>query len=109
MRPSYKAILSQTGTNAPVEDVIFENTTGVTFTYSYVGIGSYSVLASSPLNNLFIQATNKSDAVSGTVIIPCIKQTQPDTFTIEVFDGPSTSPVDGWELYVTIEDFDLTI
>lgn len=42
----YTALLTQTGTNAPVATVL-ENTLGATITWSYVGVGQYYATASS--------------------------------------------------------------
>lgn len=43
---SYTALLTQTGTNAPVATVL-ENTLEATITWSYVGVGQYYATASS--------------------------------------------------------------
>ena len=44
----YTALLSQSGTNAPVATVL-ENTTGLNITYGYSLVGKYSVSLNSPI------------------------------------------------------------
>lgn len=56
----YVALLSQSGTDAPVATVL-ENTLGVTITYSRVSTGEYLLTASS---NIFLQ--NKTWSVANT-------------------------------------------
>jgi hypothetical protein len=46
---SYVAVLSQSGGNAPEAIILNNDFTGVTFTWSYVGIGSYLCTTSSPV------------------------------------------------------------
>lgn len=52
--------LSQSGTSAPTENVIFNNT-GATFSYARSGAGDYDLIASStifPAGNMIMLATN---------------------------------------------------
>lgn len=46
---TYVAVLSQTGTNAPTAIIVNNDFTGVNFTWSYVGVGSYLVTTDSPV------------------------------------------------------------
>lgn len=48
----YKALLTQSGTSAPVATVLV-NTLGVTPTFSYVGVGDYRLIVT---GNIFVQA-----------------------------------------------------
>jgi hypothetical protein len=45
----WKALITQTGTNAPTATVL-ENTTGETFTFNYVGVGVYDIISSGIFN-----------------------------------------------------------
>jgi hypothetical protein len=63
---SYTAIISQTGTAAPVATVL-QNTIGGTFTWGYTSVGVYTVTSSSSgfTANKTIVFTNDSDRLHG--------------------------------------------
>jgi len=61
----YTAIISQTGTNAPVVETLLENTLGGTVTFSYSGVGEYYVNSS----NLFTGAGSIGAANKTAIII----------------------------------------
>ena len=55
----YTALLTQSGTSAPVATVL-ENTLGATPTFSYVGVGSYTINCSSCFDATYTAALNSS-------------------------------------------------
>lgn len=57
----YKAVLTQSGTNAP-EAIVLDNSLG-TLTWSYVGVGSYKVTCSGlfTLGKVFVLHGNQAD------------------------------------------------
>lgn len=46
---SYMAVISQSGTDDPVEEAVLENTLGATMTYTYVSPGVYSISSDVPV------------------------------------------------------------
>ena len=66
---TYVARVAQTGTNAPVATII-ANDTGLTFTWSYQGVGSYRVSPSSAfvVNKTWIQMTGGDVSVGTTMV-----------------------------------------
>jgi len=66
---TYVARVSQTGTNAPVA-VVISNNTGLTFTWSRTGVGSYRVTPSSSfvVNKTWIQMTGGDVSVGTTIV-----------------------------------------
>lgn len=63
---AFGVILTQTGTSAPTQNVVF-NTTGQTFTYSRTGAGDYDLIASStifPASGMILLATNGASAAA---------------------------------------------
>jgi hypothetical protein len=67
---TYVSRISQTGANAPVDTVIFNNT-GLTFTWSRTGTGTYRVTPSSSfvVNKTWIQMTGGDVTGSATTIV----------------------------------------
>lgn len=79
----YKALITQTGTNAPTA-IVLENTLGQTPTYAYDGVGNYYLELGTPVdvNKTFVTFT----------------QTQPNdrndmSSLIEVFDNTTTTQI----------------
>lgn len=86
---TYVARVSQTGTNAPVATVI-SNNTGLTFTWTRQGVGSYRVTPSSAfvINKTWIQMTG-GDLSSGTtsVSIKDISTTTATAVNVNLVNG----------------------
>lgn len=65
----YKAVLNQSGTNAPVPTV-FTNDTGATLTWNYLGVGQYELVSDIPIflaGKTFIFTGAATDGDAGTL------------------------------------------
>ena len=71
---SYVALVSQSGTSSPTDSVLF-NDTSSTFTWSYVGVGSYRVTCSNPL------------LLSGKTVMFITSQGNPSNGQNKIFGG----------------------
>ena len=81
----YTALLTQTGTAAPVATIL-KNNTGATFTWARTGRGTYTITASSNVftNNKTIVFVNQGGALEGLVTWA---RTSDTVTTIQTFNG----------------------
>lgn len=99
----YTALLTQTGTNAPVATVL-ENTLGGTVVWSRSGVGIYlgTLSGAFPQNKTAVTA----NIISGDSIAVITSSAQVGDNTVRVFtaDGPAStgSGVEDWEISISI-------
>ena len=81
----YTALLTQTGTGAPVATIL-KNNTGATFTWARTGSGTYTITASGNVftNNKTIVFVNQGGALEGLVTWA---RTSDTIITIQTFNG----------------------
>jgi hypothetical protein len=82
----YTALLTQSGTNAPVATVL-DNTLGEVITFEYVAVGNYNIISAS---GIFLQNKTAFFSVNNTgggTPPPTIYYIDENTLTIEVKEG----------------------
>lgn len=81
----YRALLTQTGTSAPTA-VVLENTLGVVPTYSYVGVGNYTLTATGVVTagKMFARA---QAALTGGYWVSVNTLSSPNTVQIQSFNN----------------------
>ncbi len=84
----YTALLTQTGTNAPVATVL-ENTLGGTVVWSYVFLGSYRATLSNAFtfNKTFVNIQNTGGGAFGANIVGTLSINTIDIYSFDVYGG----------------------
>ena len=91
--PTYKALLSQAGTDAPTV-VVLQNTLGYTWVWTRLGTGSYRGTPSTLLDpaKTALQITGTSLGILCTALVDF--EDEPGTIYVGTYSPGSTSPVD---------------
>jgi len=101
--PEYASSVSQTGTDAPTETVIYNNT-GATGTWSYVGVGNYRLTFSSAIltANKTIVLLSKGGSGAGSILASRLTSSAISVWAYNSSFSLSNSVMTGAQLLVRI-------
>ena len=84
----YRALVSQTGTNAPTS-IVLENTLGITPVWSYDGVSQYSLTAAGTFTadkTFIITGLGENNSGGGPTLVDRDISTQPDAINFQFLD-----------------------